>query len=413
MENSDKTEDLRLSLNEDIEEYNKPKLISCTKMNKYYLFPFITPIFITIRDIMINSILEENSQKEDITFYFFYAANISIFLTLGGIIYFLIDIRVYLEKKKTELFLKKDTFRIKPKKKKSKLKIFFILFLMSISFAVYITTVCLSIYHINIEKRQYTIFLIAFLSTCILKKQIYRHQKFSLLLAFCGFLLLTIVKIIKIGKEDLLSNLYSFIGTVFYSFHYLYLKYLQTKCDIPIYFSYMIVGFSSLIISIIGYLFSSSSDSNIYTLFKNIKEKNLIINLIIFIISGITVETVVAFTIYYFSAMHFVLSSFISPILLFIYNNIAKGTDEVYAIILSVIGYIIELFSILIYNEIIVLNVCDLNKYTVKGLADREKIEHDIVEDNEINQISIFDINDNYYIDDTDGKDNSIEMKPM
>ncbi len=97
----------------------------------------------------------------------------------------------------------------------------------------------------------------------------------------------------------------------------------------------MIVGFSSLIISIIGYLFSSSSDSNIYTLFKNIKEKNLIINLIIFIISGITVETVVAFTIYYFSVMHFVLSSFISPILLFIYNNIAKGTDEVYAIILS------------------------------------------------------------------------------
>ena len=87
MENSDKTEDLRLSLNEDIEEYNKPKLISCTKMNKCYLFPFITPIFITIRDIMINSILEENSQKEDITFYFFYAANISIFLTLGGIIY--------------------------------------------------------------------------------------------------------------------------------------------------------------------------------------------------------------------------------------------------------------------------------------------------------------------------------------
>ena len=43
MENSDKTEDLRLSLNEDIEEYNKPKLISYTKMNKYYLFPFITP----------------------------------------------------------------------------------------------------------------------------------------------------------------------------------------------------------------------------------------------------------------------------------------------------------------------------------------------------------------------------------
>ena len=258
--------------------YKNSQLISCTKMNKYYLFPFITPLFITIRDIMINSILEENSETENISFYFIYASCISTFLELGGIIYFLIDIRVFIEKIKTESFLRQNTLFRKTtiKKKKNKLKIFLILFLMSISFAVYVTTVCLSIYHINIEKRQYTIFLITFLSVLIFKKVIYRHQKFSLLLAFCGFLLLTIVKILQIGKEDLLSNLFSFIGTIFYSLHYLYLKYLQTECDMPIYFSYMIVGFSSLLISIIGYNISSESDSSIISFLEKIYEKSLI-----------------------------------------------------------------------------------------------------------------------------------------
>ena len=393
------------NLNEETNLLNKkPKLITCTKMNKYYLFPFITPIFISIRDIMINLISKDN-KKEEISFYFIYAANISIFLTIGGIIYFLIDIRVFIEKIRTDSYLKKDKTRNKINEKSNKLKIFLILLLMSISFAIYITSVCLSLYHITIEKRQYTIFLIAFLSLLILKKNIYRHQKFSLLIAFCGFLILTIVTILKIRKEDLLSNLYAFIGTVFYSLHYLYLKYLQIECKIPIYFSYMIVGSSSLLISIIGYIISQNSDFSISIFFKQIKEKNLIPHLIVFIISGIAVETLVALTIFYFSVMHFVLSSFISPFILFIYSICAKDIDdEIYAIILSVIGYLIELFSILIYNEIIVINKWDLNKYTVKGLADREKKEHDVIEENkviELNKLETYDIDDDYYIDDT------------
>ena len=39
------------------------KYISCTKMNKYFLFPFITPIFITFRDIMINTIINHHKEQ--------------------------------------------------------------------------------------------------------------------------------------------------------------------------------------------------------------------------------------------------------------------------------------------------------------------------------------------------------------
>jgi len=414
--NSDENRNESIISNNEFEiKKAKPKLITCTKMNKYYFFPFLTAIFITIRDIMINIIIKELYKNEEISFYFFYAGNISIFLALGGIIYFLLDIREFLEKRKTNLFLMTDTFRIKTKRKKSKVKIFLILFLMSISFAIYVTTVCLSSFHINIEKRQYTIFLIAFLSLLILKKEIYRHQKFALLLAFFGFLLLTIVVALKIGKEDLLSNLYSLIGTIFYSLHYLYLKYLQTECDLSIYFSYMIVGTSSLVISIIGY--KISANYKVSDFFIQLKEKYLILNFIIFIISGIAVETFVALTIYYFSVMHFVLSSFISPILLFIYNLCTKNDDnKIYAIILSIIGYVIELFSILIYNEIIVLNVFDLNKYTVKGLAERGKIEKTLSEDNDndndndLISLPTFEIDD---INNENNDNNYIEMKAI
>ena len=86
----------------------------------------------------------------------------------------------------------------------------------------------------------------------------------------------------------------------------------------------MIVGSSSLLISIIGYIVSSNSDFSISIFLEQIKEKNLIPHLIVFIISGVAVETLVALTIFYFSVMHFVLSSFISPIILFIYRICEK-----------------------------------------------------------------------------------------
>ena len=114
--------------------------------------------------------------------------------------------------------------------------------------------------------------------------------------------------------------------------------------------------------------------------------------------------------------MHFVLSSFISPILYFIYNNCVKEEkDTAIAIILSIIGYIIELFSILIYNEIIVLNIYDLNRYTVKGINDRAQLEWQLKKKNESNikknkkSKNKYEIDDNYLIEYDDENDNDSE----
>ena len=234
---------------QEIENKIDKPLISCTKMSKYFWFPFITPVFITIRDIMFNKTINEN---DEINFNLVYMISISTFLFLAGIIYFIIDFRVFIDRQRTKSILKKDPKR--HIKQTNKLEITFILLLMSVSFAVYIFSVPLSVKHIVLEKRQYTLFLIVFLSKFLLKKKIARHQKLSLCVAFCGFILLSISTINKMPGNDIWVNGVSFIGTVFYAIHYVYLEFLNKRDDFEIYFCYMTVGIFSIISSFIGFI---------------------------------------------------------------------------------------------------------------------------------------------------------------
>ena len=60
----------------------------------------------------------------------------------------------------------------------------------------------------------------------------------------------------------------------------------------------------------------------------------------------------------------------ISPLLLWIVEAIIFGTSTK-EIIFNPIGYIIALFSSLIYNELIIFNCCDLDKETKKFVNKR------------------------------------------
>ena len=166
-------------------------------MNKYFLFPFISPIFITFRDNMIYTIINKN---DTINFNLVYMISISSCLVMAGIFYFIIDLKEFVERIKTIKILKNDVRRKNNVKKISKLKVSFILFIMGVSNSFYIFSVVYSTKHVILEKRQYTLFLIVFLSILILKIKIYKHQYLSLIFAFLGFLLLSIFKIREIPK---------------------------------------------------------------------------------------------------------------------------------------------------------------------------------------------------------------------
>ena len=92
---------------------------------------------------------------------------------------------------------------------------------------------------------------------------------------------------------------------------------------------------------------------------------------------------------FYFSPIFLLISEVISPFLLWITSTIEnaikgenKESNTTLDLVINPIGYIIVLFSALIYNEIIILNFCGLSKNTKKFI--NERIKEEIKELNEI-----------------------------
>ena len=155
----------------------------------------------------MNNIIYYN---DDINFHLVHMINMNCFMFLGGLIYFLIDFPQYKELKLTKEMIKNNEKRenyIKninnPEDKEiSKIKLFFIVLLMAFSFGFYMFTVPYISNHIVLEKRQNTVFFIVLFNKLLLKKQILRHQVFSLIIIFIGFISLNSFLFFEIPSED-------------------------------------------------------------------------------------------------------------------------------------------------------------------------------------------------------------------
>ncbi len=403
----------KLTKDEAIKLDRKEKCMSCKNISKLFAFPLISPIFMAIRDISSGPILKENNKRDAISFYFAYGMASCVFLTIGGIIYFLIEIKTCIERTKVDTsisYKKRDSILIRL----GKLKLGLILFAMSIAFSLHVVSINLSMYSTLLDKRVYTMYVTGFYARWILNRQINRYHQLAFIVYTFGFIIFIVFTSLKISTNDLLPNLFSILGTIFYSMQYSLMKYLQIEYNWPIYFSHIVVGSFSVLFSIIGYFSSRKPGQTIPIYFENIIDKKLLPHLIIFVISGITVKVLVAYTIYHFTLMHFVFSCLISSIIVFIYNN-CREPNKVYVIALSCVGYIIELFALLVYNENLVLNCFGLNKNIGKGLTDREKKERAIREENDIKRKIIYDIeeilyNDEFSQEQNDDDNNKIEI---
>ena len=403
----------KLTKDEAIKLDRKEKCMSCKNISKLFAFPLISPIFMAIRDISTGPILKENNKRDAISFYFAYGMGSCAFLTIGGIIYFLIEIKTCIERTKVDTsisYKKRDSILIRL----GKLKLGLILFAMSIAFSLHVVSINLSMYSTLLDKRVYTMYVTGFYARWILNRQINRYHQLAFIVYTFGFIIFIVFTSLKISTNDLLPNLFSILGTIFYSMQYSLMKYLQIEYNWPIYFSHIVVGSFSVLFSIIGYFSSRKPGQTIPIYFENIIDKKLLPHLIIFVISGITVKVLVAYTIYHFTLMHFVFSCLISSIIVFIYNN-CRESNKVYVIVLSCIAYIIELFALLVFNENIVLNCFGLNKNIGKGLTDREKKERAIREENDIKRKIIYDIeeilyNDEFSQEQNDDDNNKIEI---
>ena len=231
----------------------------------------------------------------------------------------------------------------------------------------------------------YIFFYISF-SRIILGQKIYSHQIFSTIIITISNIIVIIIIFVEksnLSKYNFLNYATVIIITGLFALNnYLEKKYFNIYMDSPYHFMFMLDLFLLIIIflyeiitvAIFGY--NNEFNGIFYQFYKNFDD-NVFIYILIFL--GDTINTFILLagiqlTIYFFTPCHFIISESISQIITAIIHNTFKDFSVIEKIIISIL-FVFILLSAFIYNEVIIINVCKLNKNTKKYILMRQTTE--------------------------------------
>ena len=372
-------------------------LISFGKMNKYYIFPFITPVFSMMRSSIIFIIKKEN---KDLELSLFFLILSSLAYTGCGIILFLLSFcskhkkikSSYIENGVEDTNLgsiqTKQNFSVAISKKSAgsnyKINLFLILALMAVSPILNLPFGFFAFDSNTLQNRYYCFLFIPLLSKWLLGIKIYKHQILAILLALSGFIIFMILFVVDDQDPSIWDNLRFLISCLLFSLHTVLVKYLTIKYY---FFSpgkiYISIGIIMLFITIVGsiiYSLIKYEDLSFFKISFDFSKNTIgalfyiysIISFVLHIIYNIMTFSVIL----YFNPNLFIISDIFRPLLFWLFKIVYDSTvEDTYSYIFKSIGYLIQFISALIYNEIIIFNFCGLNVHTIKGLQDRLKID--------------------------------------
>ena len=225
-------------------------------------------------------------------------------------------------------------------------------------------------------------------SSVILGDKIYKHQILSLIIIITCNIVSIILLLLKEKNIDLLYNvlLMAIILTLYALFNTLEKYYFNTYMGSPYHLMFF-VGLISLCI-IVPYeiitVLAASKDELYNGIFYQIElnfKSNKLYPLIFIgdIISAFFWVAGIHLTVYFFTPCHFITSEAISQILSTLIGNTLKERTITIKIIIYALFGIIFLAS-LIYNEVFIINLCDLGKNTKKHIIERERIEKEEIQ---------------------------------
>ena len=412
-------------MEENENENNKEKkyLFSFAKINKYFIFPFLCPIFCMICNYFIEKINNDEGLKNKECFLAIIECTTFIG---GGLLYFISSLREKTEEtrdnaheyaeRRTSIRLIYNDSNIKPTRQI--IITFLLLFVMASSVSFFDIVEVYSFDRHIFEARFYLILFIAILSHIILKIKIYNHQLLSLSIALIGFILLFLPTIFDISKDDINMNILTFVSSIFFALFVVLIKYLTHKYFISPYLCLLFVGIvSTLITFIYFFIYSLITYNNLSFIVNSFDFSNLKIGkwvylyIFIIVVSGSILQTFSFLVIYYFSPTLFMVTDIMTPFLLWIINIISDDEETIFNKTVNSVGYFIVLIASLIFNEIIICNFCDLNKYTKKYLEKRQKEEITLLKQTENSQYNENDNsgNDNDNNNESDNSENDIE----
>ena len=262
--------------------------------------------------------------------------------------------------------------------------------------------------------------LLTIVSIFLLKYKYYNHHFISIA-AFTIFG--TISDIIlnyypHMAKYGLLINTFEFLRIFADVIYYYYQKYMMEILFYPYWkISFCIgicVSFTATLLLIYVLTDPDNADSKIptiadfYLYFTEVHPGLIIGKQLIIIVLYLISFSLTMLNIYYFNPNYILISYHIAKV----FNNIIdliKGEPEK---LYSLIFFVLQFLSLMIYLEIIELNFCKMNENTKRNINLRGLLDMDGESDR---KSTIIDINKDYYIDTSinDGqKDNNIEMVP-
>ena len=232
-------------------------------------------------------------------------------------------------------------------------------------------------YKVLFEYRLYFFLFIPLFSKFILRENIYKHHYFSLIIALSGIICLFVPVCVVIKSEDIIPNILHFIGGICLSLFIVLIKFINHKYYISTFILSLFSGIISIIFICFGFVIYSLIKYHDLSYFNNCfdfsKVENKLNTSLYFILSFLfatILQILILLAVFYFSPILITLTDIISPMLLWILNSILEGCSLLEGFMNS-IGYLIVLFSALIYNEIIILNFCGFNNDTKKFVEQR------------------------------------------
>ena len=232
------------------------------------------------------------------------------------------------------------------------------------------------------------------LSFFILKQKYYRHHFLPFGIIIFGLIILFITYVVEKLNFHPIMILYYFFYTLLFSLYDVFgKKYLEAFFESPYYMLFIIGLINStmlLLYDVIAFHINEDYSGVIKGFRDNV---NSFMNFFYFFVELIFefVSTIgIWLTIYYFTPCHFIISDFISEMIKYyirviqrrigaINNENQDDDDNLIIIIVFTIIYLINIICSLIFNEIIILTIFNLEFYTKKYIKKREFLDSSLL----------------------------------
>ena len=279
-----------------------------------------------------------------------------------------------------------DTKMIETAKREKKI-IYYSIIIALFDFLYRFSLILYNIFYPNIKAATYTFccaipFEIFFQFICsyfILKVHFYKLQYFSLFLNLFIFIILLIIDIIEgLSDENIDLKFYIFfhLSVVFYSIEYSYGKKAFLYGYVSVYLLLIMKGIFKLILVIILSLILLIAKRDVFIGFKYfIIGPKYALLIIANIISRFFISLFLWLIIDRFSPNYFPLALIFQEFCYFIIEQIYQDEKIVWETYVRFALYIISFIGVMIHNEVIVINICNLGSDTKYFLDKKVKSE--------------------------------------